>query len=98
MEREGEKNQRESVDGDKRKVFVSNRVFEARQTLGKLTIHAEWPGRDNEPDKLLAVQISQSLINLFVGQQKRYYYCRTRGARHFLQLRRGGGKNWRVSN
>lgn len=41
MEREGEKNQRESVDGDKRKVFVSNRVFEARQTLGKLTIHAE---------------------------------------------------------
>lgn len=29
MEREGEKNQRESVDGDKRKVFVSNRVFEA---------------------------------------------------------------------
>lgn len=41
MEREGEKNQRESVDGDKRKVFVSNHVFEARQTLGKLTIHAE---------------------------------------------------------
>lgn len=26
---EGEKNQRESVDGDKRKVFVSNHVFEA---------------------------------------------------------------------